>query len=64
MDDTIVRPVELSTAIAMKIAEIAHHDEVLEKYWYSRWYDQSKRYGEGLRQELEVLQSYLPSPAE
>ncbi len=60
MNLPINHPVELSTAIELKIAEIEHHDKVLIKYQSSRWYSQSKRYGEGLREELAVLKSYLP----
>lgn len=42
--------------IEQKKAQIVNHERILRENGSSRWYDQSKRYLEGLKQELQDLE--------
>lgn len=52
---------ELEQLIEKKKEQITNHERILRENGTSRWYDQSKRYCQTLKDELTVLELKLCS---
>jgi hypothetical protein len=58
MNEDFIGPLTLKDSIDLKHKAIEKNKEILLKYGQSRWYNQSLQYGELLKKELQILESY------